>query len=57
MALFTTTTRQANARALGLCAALSQEVGLAPMIEPEILMNGIHPPERCHQTGMAALLI
>ncbi|MDP9492173.1 MAG: fructose-bisphosphate aldolase class I [Actinomycetota bacterium] len=32
----------ANAHALGRFAALSQEVGLVPIVEPEILMDGDH---------------
>lgn len=36
----------ANAHALARFAALSQEVGLAPVVEPEILMTGAHSLER-----------
>jgi len=32
----------ANAHALALYAALCQEVGLVPIVEPEVLMNGDH---------------
>jgi len=32
----------ANARALALFAALSQEAGLVPIVEPEVLMDGAH---------------
>jgi len=32
----------ANARALALFAALSQEAGLVPIVEPEVLMDGSH---------------
>ena len=38
---------QANAEALGRFAALSQEAGLVPIVEPEVLMDGDHPLERC----------
>jgi fructose-bisphosphate aldolase class I len=38
---------QANAEALGRFAALSQEAGLVPIVEPEVLMDGDHPIERC----------
>jgi fructose-bisphosphate aldolase class I len=36
----------ANARALALFAALSQEAGLVPVVEPEVLMDGNHPLAR-----------
>ena len=38
---------QANAEALGRYAALSQEAGLVPIVEPEVLMDGDHTIERC----------
>jgi fructose-bisphosphate aldolase class I len=38
---------QANADALVRYAALAQEAGLVPMVEPEILMDGDHTIERC----------
>ena len=37
----------ANAHALARYAALSQEAGLVPIVEPEVLMNGDHTLERC----------
>jgi fructose-bisphosphate aldolase class I len=43
----TTACIDANARALALFAALSQEAGLVPFVEPEILMNGNHGIDRC----------
>ncbi len=36
----------ANAQALARFAALSQEAGLVPVVEPEVLMDGAHPLER-----------
>lgn len=39
----------ANAHALGRFAALSQEAGLVPIVEPEVLMDGDHPIETCYQ--------
>ena len=39
----------ANAHALALYAALSQEAGLVPIVEPEVLMNGDHTLERCFE--------
>jgi fructose-bisphosphate aldolase class I len=37
----------ANAQALARYAAASQEVGLVPIVEPEVLMNGDHTIDRC----------
>ena len=39
----------ANAEALARFAALSQEAGLVPIVEPEVLMDGDHTIERCDQ--------
>jgi fructose-bisphosphate aldolase class I len=36
-----------NAHALARYARLSQEAGLVPIVEPEVLMDGAHPIERC----------
>ena len=38
---------EANAQALARYAALSQEAGLVPVVEPEVLMDGEHTLERC----------
>jgi fructose-bisphosphate aldolase class I len=38
---------EANAHALARYAALCQEAGLAPIVEPEVLMDGGHTLERC----------
>ncbi|MGA2725436.1 MAG: class I fructose-bisphosphate aldolase [Bryobacteraceae bacterium] len=38
---------EANAQALARYAALCQEAGLAPVVEPEVLMDGAHTMERC----------
>jgi len=38
---------EANAHALARYAALCQEVGLVPIVEPEVLMDGDHSLERC----------
>lgn len=40
---------EANAHALGRYAALCQEAGLVPIVEPEVLMDGEHTLERCSQ--------
>lgn len=45
----------ANAHALARVAALSQEVGLVPIVEPEVLMDGAHTIEQCEQVTQAAL--
>src|SRR5688500_8026748 len=39
----------ANAHALARFAALSQEAGLVPIVEPEVLMDGEHSIERCYE--------
>jgi fructose-bisphosphate aldolase class I len=38
---------EANAQALARYAALCQEVGVVPIVEPEVLMKGDHTLERC----------
>ncbi|PWB79839.1 MAG: fructose-bisphosphate aldolase class I [Methylocystaceae bacterium] len=38
---------EANANALARYAALCQEAGLTPIVEPEVLMDGAHSLERC----------
>ena len=38
---------EANAQALARYAALCQEAGLVPIVEPEVLMNGSHALQRC----------
>jgi fructose-bisphosphate aldolase class I len=40
---------EANAQALARYAALCQEAGLVPIVEPEVLMDGGHTLERCSQ--------
>jgi fructose-bisphosphate aldolase class I len=39
----------ANSHALARYAALAQEAGLVPIVEPEVLMDGDHPIERCYE--------
>ena len=39
----------ANAHALARYAALCQEAGLVPVVEPEVLMEGAHSLERCSE--------
>ena len=45
----------ANAHALARFAALSQEAGLVPIVEPEVLMDGDHTIERCYEVTEATL--
>lgn len=40
---------EANAHALARFAALSQEAGLVPVVEPEVLMDGSHALERHYE--------
>src|SRR6185312_6070462 len=38
-----------NARALARFAAMSEEAGLVPIVEPEVLMEGDHTIQRCEE--------
>ena len=40
---------EANAQALARYAALCQEAGLVPVVEPEVLMDGDHTLEQCFE--------
>ena len=51
----TTTCIEANAQALALFAALSQEAGLVPIVEPEVLMDGGHTLARCEEVTSVTL--
>ncbi len=44
-----------NAHALARYAALCQEQGLVPIVEPEVLMDGSHSIERCEEVTSAVL--
>jgi fructose-bisphosphate aldolase class I len=46
---------EANAHALARYAALCQEAGLVPIVEPEVLMAGEHTLERCQDVTEATL--
>ena len=48
---------EANAQALARFAALSQEAGLVPIVEPEVLMDGDHDLERCEAVTYRTLHI
>jgi len=45
----------ANAEALARYAALCQEAGIVPIVEPEVLMDGAHTLERCEEVTNAVL--
>jgi len=46
---------RANAEALARFAACSQAAGLVPIVEPEVLMDGDHPIERCDRASRDTL--
>ncbi len=53
----TYTCLQANAEALARYAALCQEGGLVPIVEPEVLLDGAHTVERCQEVTEHALKV
>jgi fructose-bisphosphate aldolase class I len=48
---------RANAQALARMAALSQQAGLVPIVEPEVLMDGDHRIEICEAVTTQTLII
>ncbi len=46
---------ETNAHLLGRYAALAQEAGLTPIVEPEVLMTGAHSIDRCADVTTAVL--
>ncbi len=46
---------EANAQALARYAALCQEAGIVPIVEPEVLMDGAHALARCAEVTERAL--
>jgi fructose-bisphosphate aldolase class I len=46
---------EANAHALARYAALCQENGIVPIVEPEVLMDGAHSIERCEEVTSRVL--
>ena len=46
---------EANSHALARYAALCQECGLVPMVEPEVLMDGEHDIETCYEVTEVTL--
>jgi fructose-bisphosphate aldolase class I len=53
----TYTCLQANAHALARYAALCQEGGIVPIVEPEVLLDGNHSIERCEEVTEETLRI
>ncbi len=51
----TVTCLETHAHALARYAALSQEAGLVPIVEPEVLMDGPHTAQRCAEVTAATL--
>lgn len=47
---------EANAHALARYAALAQEAGIVPIVEPEVLMDGGHSLEACRAATEATLV-
>jgi fructose-bisphosphate aldolase class I len=45
-----------NAHALARYAALCQDEGIVPIVEPEVLMDGDHSIERCYEVTTQTLL-
>jgi fructose-bisphosphate aldolase class I len=48
---------EANAHALARYAALCQEAGLVPIVEPEVLMDGAHDLQRCAEVTESVLRV
>ena len=46
---------KANAHALARYAALCQEAGIVPMVEPEVLMDGSHSIDKCYEVTAKTL--
>ena len=46
---------ETNAHVLARFAALSQEAGMVPIVEPEVLMDGTHSITDCYNVTMAVL--
>ena len=46
---------EANAHALGRYAALCQEAGIVPIVEPEVLMDGTHSIDTCYDVTLITL--
>jgi fructose-bisphosphate aldolase class I len=53
----TTACIEANVHALARYAALCQEAGIVPIVEPEVVMSGDHTIEKCHDVTEKVLNI
>ncbi len=53
----TTACIKANTHALSCYAALCQEAGIVPIVEPEVLMDGDHTLQRCYDISEKVLKI
>jgi fructose-bisphosphate aldolase class I len=53
----TYTCLEANAHALARYAALCQEGGIVPIVEPEVLLDGDHSIERCQEVSEQTLKV
>lgn len=53
----TYTCLEANAHALARYAALCQEGGIVPIVEPEVLLDGSHTVERCEEVTEQTLKV
>ena len=51
----TSTCVEANTHALARFAALCQEAGIVPIVEPEVLMDGTHSLDECYEVSEATL--
>lgn len=47
--------QKANAHGLARYAALAQEAGIVPVVEPEVLLDGSHSIERCYEVTAETL--
>lgn len=47
--------QKANAHGLARYAALAQEAGIVPIVEPEVLLDGDHSIERCYEVTAETL--
>jgi len=48
---------EANAHALARYAAICQEIGIVPIVEPEVIMDGNHTIEHCAEVTESALVM
>lgn len=53
----TMTSLKTNANALARYAAICQEAGLVPIVEPEVLMDGSHTIDRCEEVTERTLRV